>query len=551
MQKKIIVLSLLLLFMCGAIATSQILSSSEIDKIQDELLKSQPVRFSMYGGGIYAPFVYRGYGDTKPESLIQMAPANNVETSWGPAYGVGTGGGDNFGANMGFTMSYREKTEHFGINLTIRSMTQKNGNLAINNPGGSNVWAKPFGEILEMYMGLYSWGAMNGRNFRPVDSSDTLGLMLIFRPPSSVPEAFKGITVFGSFGSSGGLSTGFRDYKNFGARAGNLWGKIFSNPQVGIGYNNSSFGRIRFQYIGGRYLWGGGDEFDSRLVSYPWYGEDIYVPNVYLPRRTSWEKRLETAINITVIPRIGLDFGASIPLPVTIVDTPNNNIRLSTMLGPLMWDPNSVMGWRLGSPMAAIYSVASLPGDVWYERASIGAGISYNPSKLPDFSIGLSGNIEFGSHVEFENGGDDYIFGDIFSFSIGPQYRFARFGTVRCNASIRIKQNDSYEGDNLLLEIEPGKLNQMQLSFNHNGTIDLGLGFEWDKQILPGLRFRIGFNMNLPIGGDRYKWGRDSASDLNMDVNDPNVVYFSKETTERFRQANLWISVPITLNVNL
>ena len=107
-MKKIVTLCFILLLICGAFLPAQELTNQELTaaerlKVVEEVIDSLPFKIAFNATGMYAPFLYRGYGDLSPEGLSQDPAYMERKAAWGPAYGVGTAG-DGQGAFMGFEL---------------------------------------------------------------------------------------------------------------------------------------------------------------------------------------------------------------------------------------------------------------------------------------------------------------------------------------------------------------------------------------------------------------------------------------------------------------
>jgi len=582
-MKRIISLSILLLFALGSVLADSGLSEADRAKIIEEIRNELPVRFSLYANGIYAPFLYRGYGDLSPEGLTQHPDFTERSPAWGPAYGAGSGGGANYGALMGFEMWGRDRTDRFGVNLNINASSNRGGGINLSgNDLTANLWAKPFGDIFEMYMGLYFWDELQNRRegadrfmvergyirendmtegmgavmgnygntavFDRVESANTLGLLLLFAPPSTVPDWARGFKAFINLGSSGGIDPAFNRFRDFGANTKNNWKHVFTRPHVGIAYSHDAFGMVRFQFMGSNYLYGEGLDrrFDGQQS--PW---------IFLPRNVGASPRVQGALNITAIPNVFIDVGISYPFPVTVKyqDTGEKEAGVTNnKLGPAWLD----IGWRGKETMQHINRahMADNPGDIWYALKRISADIDIKGTGfgLPAFNLRLSGFFEFGGGVAFETGAESYQMGNRFHIGVQPQYDFDRVGLFTANVSLRLQQNDKFPGnadkpwDISGQLLTPSELNIARNSFNHNGIIDLGIGAFFTRQITPGAKFKTGIAMTIPVGGDRYTWSNDNiGSELGLSQED--AVFFSSDVTERVKQGNMLIAIPFIFNM--
>ena len=544
MMKKIVAAGIVVFLVCTTVLGAQ----------EDQL-----IRFSLFGSAIWAPFVYRGYGDLSPDGLLQEA--DERKTGQGPTFGVGTGPGDNYSAALGINFAGRDPSGRVGIDLSLRAVNNLRGNIDILGNGNiAQLWAYPFGDVLRLHFGLFSWGEMTGRvggtgtligaygggvPFQPVDSSDTLGAMFILRPPSSAPDWITGLTIFASIGSSGGLDTAWGRHRQFAARTNLAMKHIFSNPQIGFGYRHDDFGLIRFQYVGSNYLWGQGIDYDRRTVSYPWYGESITVPNYFLPRRARVEPRIETAVNITAIPNINLDVGLSVPLQVAVRPDDFGDVN-QTMIGPV-WLAD--LGYRGKTTSWDNNRLAHREGDIWRAPIIIGGGIDFRTDAMPDFAFRLAFSMQFGEQVAFVGHSGTYEAGTKFQIGIQPQYTFSNVGTLAVSAGLRFHQNDTINGT----IPTPFSTNDEIIALNsvmHNGMVDLGFSAMLTRTITTTSSIRVGIAMTLPVGGDRYRWHTDDWEGLGLTV-PTDIKYFSQEVTERIRQGNLIIAIPIYLNINL
>jgi hypothetical protein len=503
-----------------------------------------PIKLEAYGKAVWAPFVYRGHGNVT-EILHETRGA-------GPAYGAGSGPGwDNISAAVGVRVFGSDRKENYGFDLRLRAVPVDQGSDAgsVNIRGydnTANLWARPFGnDILKIQLGLYQWdelrgtigaigevvGAYGGDEddiFQRLES-DTFGALLILKPPSAVPDALKGLTLFGSFGVSGGIDP---EEDSFAAKTEKALQYVFSTPHAGIAYQHDAFGLARFQFIGSNYLWGNGEDWNTRPVSYPWYGTSANI-HYWLPMRVREAARIEVAVNVNRIPSVNMDIGFGIPFPVTVVQRDDSTVAVP--VGPMWTD----LGYRpMATWTASNNRIADSEGDIWQPPIQIAAALDF---RLADLNLGLRfrARAEFGEQVAFTDGSDNFRGGFRFEAGLQPEYTFGNIGTASLSAAIRVKQNDSYSGKKSASD------NEFAIaSLTHNGYIDLGLGAFFTKPFGGNSYIKAGISATLPVGGDRYNWS-------SSDISGASGVYFQSEATEKFTKGNLVIAIPVILEINL
>jgi len=545
--KKITVLSVVLLLVCGAFLAAQETGSSDSTQLRfDEIRNAFPIKFEAYGKAVWAPFVYRGQGNVT--DILNETQGN------GPAFGSGSGPGwDNISAAVGLRIFGSDREQNYGFDLRLRAVPVDSGADAgsINIRGYDNtayLWARPLeNDILKVQLGLYQWddlrgtiggvgddGAVGGYGGNEDDifqrvESDTFGALLVLRPPAGVPDALKGLTLFSSFGVSGGINAGS---DSFAAKTEKALQYIFSTPHAGIAYQHEAFGVARAQFIGSNYLWGNGEDWNTRTVSYPWYGTTTNT-HYWLPKAVRDASRIEVAVNVTRIPGVNLDIGFGYPLQVTVVSRDESTVAVP--VGPLWQD----LGYRPRATWTSSNNrIADSVGDVWQPPIHVAAAVEFKPKDL-NFGFRFRVMAEFGEQVAFMDGSDNFKGGFLFEAGLQPEYTIERLGVVSLVTAIRVKQNDSYNGKKSATD------NELAItSLNHNGYIDLGLGAFFTKPFSGNSYIKTGVSATIPIGGDRYLWSSDR-------ITGPSGVYFQREPTETFKKGNLVITVPIILEINL
>jgi len=537
--KKMALCGVVLLLVCGVFLAAQETDSQETN------LKDA-VKIEAYGKAIWAPFVYRGHGN--------VGELNHETNGNGPAYGSGSGPGwDNIAAAVGIRAFGSDRDNNYGFDLKLRAVPVAEGYTGEINMLGydntANLWARPFGnDILKIQMGLYQWDDLRGKVggvgevvggygggedalFQRVES-DVFGALLVVKPPETVPAALKGFTLFGSFGVSGGLDLDLSKATSFAARSEKALKYIFSTPHAGIAYEHEAFGLARAQFIGGNYLWGNGEDWTARTTQYPWYGTSR-KEHYWLPGRAREEAQIEAAVNITRFPGFNVDIGFGYGLPVTVVSDDSSDAAKQT--GPRWGD----LGYRGSlSWTAADRRMADAVGDVWQPPMHVAAAVDFKPKDL-NFGLRFRAMAEFGEQVAFADGSDNFKRGLAFEVGLQPEYTIGKLGVVSLFGAVRVKQNDSYNGKSLDSDSEV-----TIASLTHNGSIDLGLGAFFTRQFSGNSYIKAGVSATLPIGGDRYNWSTD-------DIAGSTGWFFTSDGTEKFKQGNFIITVPIILEVNL
>ena len=581
-MKKIAVISIIALFL-GSVHVSaqfnvveeiQVIEEVQRDADRDALIRRFqeyreliPIKFQLRAEGVWAPFVFRGYGDLSQEGLLQDDPLSPRSGSWGPNYGVGGGPGNDIRALTSFRLWGTDPTQRVGLDISIR------GDIGLNADTMSYVWAWPFREVLRVFFGQYNWTEMQGRIdgigsfvgnygisgadriFQPV-ASDLFGALFIFTPPSIAPSWIQGLMAYVNFGVTGRLDPATGQYLHFAARSPEALKQIFSTPHTGIGYRHDSLGMVRIQYIASTYMWGGGFDYAKRVVSYPWYGTSLNT-FFYPPRRAQTEARLEMALNITAVSGINMDMGFSLPFAVTVRNNDDGIIQGTTstphetMLGP-SWVTD--LGWRgRRNSWSGDLRMASTIGDVWRAPTRIAFGMDFRPQDLSELGIRFVTQLEFGEEIAFVDGSPNYKAGFKWQLGVQPSYLFS-FGSLAMNVGFRFHQNDHFRQpadlDNSNFTLSAHDMAIAEASLRHNGIFDLGLGLFFTKTIVPGASFRVGIAMSIPVGGDRYNWSTDDPDSIGLEVPE-DIVYFGRDFTDRFKQGNFVIIIPIVLSVTL
>jgi len=540
---KFVSLSVALLLVCGAFLAAQ---ENAQDSVKERPADASPIDFSAYGKAVWAPVAYRGRGDstTNREGLNEDA---------GIGVGAGPRQGGSIGAEVGFEVRGHDPSERIGFDLRMRVQPGKEGTTGGNTPvayGNDNMaylWTRPFGEVLKMQMGMYQWDDLRGKIggvgevagnyggdedaiFQRVES-DTFGALIILQPPPTAPDGIRGITLFGSFGVTGGLD--FNSGDSFAANAKDGAKYVFSTPHAGIAYGHEKFGLARFQFIGSNYVWGKGDDWNTRTVEYPWYGSST-TTHWWFPARVRDAAQLELAVNLTRIQGLNLDIGFNYPLQVTVIKDDEGSTQ-RTKVGPTY----SSLGVRQPGTYSFMQTrLAETEGDVWQPPIRIALGADY---KLADFGLRFRAKLEFGEEVAFADRRDNYKGGVRFEGGLEPSYAISGIGTVSLAASILFKANDEYNGK----KNDASVVNIIEMnSIQHNSRTDLGLGAFFARNFGHWGHIKVGFCINLPLGGDRYEWSTDA-------IPDAAGTYFNGKNTEAYKKLNMVFAVPIILEMDL
>jgi hypothetical protein len=489
-RKQIAVMGVALLFAIAAAAAAD-----------DALLASNtagPLHFGAWGKSIWAPLVYKGDADGEADGRAGA----------GPGLGVGSGPGwDSIGAAVGFEVwgSNREESGGFEIKLRVKS----DGGSIYANDNTANLWVKPF-DMLAMKFGMYQFddfrGTIGGISeiaggyggdedtiFQRCES-DGFGALFILNAPETAPAFLKPLKVFASFGVTGELDTGSGE---FAALTPNGLSYIFAAPHAGIGYDFENIGFLRAQFIGTNYKWGHGDD---------WYHNGTF----WFPSHVRESARLEAAFNLTAVKNLKLDVGGGIPFSVTVM---KDDTGTAKSVGPTYGDLGVISGSRRD------YKIAASEGDVYHPPVIIAAGAEYSLG-----NIGLKGRFKmsFGERVVFDSGDADFTGGLDIEVGFEPSYTFS-FGALIADVAIRINGNDTFESNETI---------------SHNGSIDLGLGAWFTKEIGSSVSLKCGVGANVPVWGDGYFWT-------------PNGTKAQKEEKEAYMRSKLIVAVPFILTVSL
>jgi len=489
--------------------------------------------FSLYGEAIWAPFMYKA-GNT------------DIHESDGKDAGMGVGGGGLYngtGAVAGLLMSGSDPAETIGVELGIKSL-MGNGfyNVILDN---TYLWFRPF-DMLKAQFGLYNWNHLQGRVkgsdlpvggygskendiFQPVESS-MFGALFILTPPTSAPDALKGLMLFSSFGVSGWLDSGSRDYA---ARSKQFWQFIFSTPHAGIAYEHESFGLARLQFIGSTYKWGQGADWSP--IQTP---TNVFIvfnqSHGWFPKRSREAAQMELAANITRIPNVNLDIGFGIPFPVTVAARDNSTSERGILLGPSYLE----LGSRVRTSWADTNYLAEMVGDKWMPPVRITLGLNYR-SDILDFGVNFRSKLEFGETVTFADGSPDYKGSLRLQFGFEPWYMVGNTGIISLDLSMLLKQNDNFSGkiggDDIYNVVNA-------YSINHNGIIDLGLGAFFTKRFFRNSFVKTGICVNLPVGGDRYNWSNEFVTDTGGER-------LNSEFAEAYKKTRIILAIPIMAKI--
>jgi hypothetical protein len=518
-----------LLLMCGSVLAAQ------------EAEEKKTANLSAYGQAIWMP-VYRADFD----GLVDTVTPPHGE---GPGFGIGAGGWNGVGAAVGLKVWGSDENENIGYELRMKPVIDYLSGEGIFKivDNMAYLWARPF-DMLKVQFGMFSWGDMQGKIggldtlmgsyggweddiFQPVDTN-TFGALFVLTPPPAVPDMFKGLTLFASFGVSGWLDITSGTYA---ARAGKLFNFVMAGQQSGIAYQSDAFGLARLQYIGSNYHWGQGVDWATHNVP------DFWLTTVnslgWFPRRVREAPQLEFAVNITAIPNLNLDIGFGYPFRVTVPEEDPGLGQNNAKLGPTY----GVLGYRsINSTLAMNERLAVNVGDVWQPPLRFSAGLDY---KMPELglSIRFHTTMKFGEEIAFSDGSPNYKAGLLFEAGFEPSYTVGKIGTVSLDLALRVKGNDIYKGKRRAM----ADLNTLAIhSINHNGTVDLGLGAFFTRIFKTDNYIKAGVCMNLPAGGDRYNWSIEG-------VTIPGGDRLTEEWTQAYKKGSLIVEFPIIIVMNL
>jgi hypothetical protein len=534
-MEKRIVTAIILAFVCAAALAAQDGGSTEPLFNIEGIKKALPFQFNAYGKAMWAPLVYRGDAD------------GAVITSHGEGPGIGVGSGpgwDNIGAAIGIDAWGSNAAENIGFELRLRAQAGSGNIYAGDNM--AYLWARPFDQVLKVQMGMYRWDELRGKVggigevvggyggdedsiFQRLES-DTFGAMFILTPPSFAPAALQGLTLFSSFGVSGGLDP---TEDEFAAATEKALEYIFSTPHAGISYRNDAFGLARLQFIASNYHWGNTGDWYNTVMS----GNtgSTSNANIHYPSHARAAAQLELAANITCLPNINLDLGFGLGLPVKVTANYYNNEPMK--VGPSY----KGLGYRPSDTNYTSGYLADVVGDIWQPPMRIAAGMDL---KLPDLNLGFRfrAKAEFGEQVAFADGSETFKGGLDLEFGLEPSYTIGNGGVVLIDVALRVNQNDSFNGKKNL-----GTNNEFAIdSLNHNGVLDLGLGAFFRRDFGgKDCYIKAGVSATLPLGGDRYTWAwpEDRATSLGE--------LMGAKPQEAFKQGQLIIAIPIILEMRL
>lgn len=490
--------------------------------------------FSMYGEAIWAPFVYKG-GNT---DVSEMQGA-------GAGMGVGASGWGGNGAMVGFMVTGQSPNGAIGAELRMSPQVSDGTFRVLDND--AYIWIRPF-DMLKVQFGMYRWddirgqvghsdspaggyGATEDDIFQHVQSN-SYGTLIFLMPPSTAPDAIKGLKLFGSFGVSGWLDT--NSPASYAARSGKLAEYIFSTPHAGLAYRNEAFGMARFQFIGSTYKWGQGTDWAT--ITTPSNYNTVKETHGYFPGNASEAARMEFAVNVTRIPNMNLDIGFGIPFPVTVVAKDNGTTDRGMPVGPTYLDAGSrqLFGW------ANTNYLADTVGDKWQPPMKIALALDY---KMDELGLGavLRGKMEFGEQIAFAKGFPNYKGGLQYEVSLEPRYTIMDIGIVSLNLAVKVQQNSTFEGKDISFDT----YNTMNTySISHNGTVDAGLGLFFTRMLFGNSSYvKVGVCANLPVGGDRYNWSTDTVTDTAGDR-------LTKQYAQAFMKTNLIVMIPVIAEIS-
>jgi hypothetical protein len=453
-----------------------------------------PFTFGAWGQALWAPFVYKGDADGEVDGIAGD----------GPGLGVAGGPGwDSIGAAVGFELKGQNREGSGGFQLKLRA--KSDGGAIYANDNTAYLWGRPF-DMLKMQFGMYQYDDFRGRIggisefaggyggaedsiFQRAESNG-FGVLFILTPPSAAPAFLKPLKLFGSLGVTGELDS---ESGEFAALTTNGIAYIFASSQFGGGYDLDGVAFLRAQYIGRNYKWGHGDD---------WYNGGSF----WFPSRVREWSTVETALNLSLVKNLNLDIGVSLPGIVTVAKDDFGNIKT---VGPTLKE--------LGGKTDV--KVASAEGDVYQPPMTVAAGADYTVG-----NVRLRGRIQmsFGESVAFDAGGDNFTGGFDLEVGIEPSVLFG-FGTVTGDVAVRTKGSDYLNGNDAV---------------SHNGTLDLGLGAFFTRELGSGITLKLGVAANVPIGGEGYLWTPNGTDD-------------QLEERSAYKNGKLLIAAPIILTVSL
>jgi hypothetical protein len=459
-----------------------------------------PLRFGAWGKAMWAPFVYRGDADGEVGGVAGD----------GPGMGAGSGPGwDNIGAAVGFEAKGANKEETGGFEIKLRV---KAGSADVYaNDNTAYLWARLF-DMLRIQLGMYRYddfrGAIGGISEDAMPGgfsgdqdaifqrceSDSFGALFILTPPAAAPSFLQPLKAFVSFGVSGELDSSSSE---FAALTQKGLAYIFASPHAGIGYDLADTVFFRAQYIGSNYKYGHGDD---------WYNSG----KLWFPSHVREAARLEAAFNLKFIENLNIDIGVGVPFAVTVM---KDDYGTPKGVGPTLKE----LGDRTGSRRDT--NIAASEGDVYQPPMNIAAAADWRNGQ---FSLRGRARFGFGEKVVYDAGGNDFTGGFDIEAGFEPAYTFG-FGTISGDLAIKAAANDSLKENNVI---------------SHNGTVDLGLGAWYTRDLGSGVTVKAGVAANVPLTGDAYFWT-------------PNGTEDQIEAKTAYRNSKLLVSIPLILTVSL
>jgi hypothetical protein len=415
------------------------------------------ITFGAWGRARWAPLVVGG--DVEPDENGKTSEVTNIGIGGGPGW-------KGAGAAISFEVNGKNESETVGFNIHMRAHTGT-GDLGLGDPH-AYLWAKPFGDIFKMRIGLYDEDALRGK-FGGVDHATTVvggqtnaEDAIFFRLRSA--NMTKGVGALLGFYPVDGLSI----FANLGVSGGDngtptkyAIGDTLASGQYAIGYNISGIGLARFQFIGGTY---------GKEANYSPLGGDA----------KSWNQ-IQLAFNLTAVDKLNIDFGATIPLAIeqikrdTIVAADGDTPAHIAKDAPL---PLTVAGFSLGE------------GSKYSAPIHIAFAAKYDLSPIV---VQARVDAELGESFAPKTG-DKFEGGTDIAFALLPTYKVDGVGTLGARVAIKLTGTDK-QGSDL-----------------KNDKTDLGLSVYFDRDIFPGFNFAIGLASNIPLSGGAYDGELNTAT---------------------------------------
>jgi hypothetical protein len=252
----------------------------------------------------------------------------------------------------------------------------------------------------------------------------------------------------------------------------------FGAGQYGLGYTIDNIGFVRFQFQGGSYAKG------------HWAGDTAsWTANPTVSSINAWNQ-IQLAFQLTAVQNLNLDFGVTIPLELKVEE---RDYKGTDTFVPYKYNDEITLTTKDSTYQAP--TVIALGAN--YSAGDLGLLFRFDArfgEKLVQKKITVSDVADIDVESTRALGG--------LNFSVQPSYKLGDLGSILGVVSFGMVGN------------QEAKIGSAAAVDGKDGTVKLGLGLAFDKNLGGGGNFKIGIAAQIPVSGDKYDSGDSKADDI-------------------------------------